>query len=105
MQIKDVLYKTPEMTEEKLLKIMEDYTKFLRKDSSNRLIELYNKRHNFELPIYLPQVILDEWDIIQQKKSYLTKSQRDEICELVSFCLIQMVRNTTKKEENDGTGE
>ena len=92
MKIKDVLYKTPEMTEEKLLEIIEKYIHFIKKDCSDRLIELYNKRHNWQDLIYLPSVILEEWDIIQEKKSLLTKSQRDQICGLVSMCLIQMTK-------------
>lgn len=36
--------------------------------------------------------ILDEWDLIQIKKSNLTRSQRDQICAFVSACLIEMTR-------------
>lgn len=96
MKLEEVLYKTPEMTEEKLLDIIRTYTKFIGNSASNRIIELYNKRHKFNPDIDLAQMILEEWDLIQEKKSFLTKSQRDQICGLVSMCLIQM----TKGNEN-----
>lgn len=95
MKLEKILYKTPEMTEEKLLEILRTYTYLMNKDISNRLIELYNKRHQ-ELNSDLAQVILEEWDLIQEKKSLLSKSQRDQINGLVSMCLIQM----TKGNEN-----
>lgn len=95
MKLKEVLYKTPEMTEEKLLEILRTYTHLMSKDASNRLSELYNKRHQ-EFNSDLAQIILEEWDLIQEKKSFLSKSQRDQICGLVSICLIQM----TKGNEN-----
>lgn len=91
MKIKEILYETPEMSEEKLLEIINNYCKFINKSSSNRLKELYNKRNN-TYSDNLPKIILEEYDLIQEKKSYLTKSQRDQICGLVGMCLIQMTK-------------
>lgn len=97
MKLEEVLYKTPEMSEEKLLDIIRKYTEFMiNNNASNRIIELYNKRHEFNPDVDLAQMILEEWDLIQEKKSFLTKSQRDQICGLVGMCLIQM----TKGHEN-----
>ena len=81
MKIKDILYETPEMTEEKLLELIGKHKPFLK----SYLLK------QFEDDKY----ILDEWDLIQEKKSKLTRSQRDQICSLVSVCLIKM----TKGEE------
>lgn len=92
MKIKDILYKTPEMTEERLLEILRKYTNFIKGNSRDRIEELYNKRHN-EHESDLAKMILDEWDVINEKKSFLSKSQRDEICGLVSICLIEMTKN------------
>lgn len=87
----DVLYKTPEMTEEKLLEIIGKYTGFMNRNASNRLREVYIKRTGSH-EATLPQMILDEWDTIQKKESLLTKSQRDQVSGLVSMCLIEMTK-------------
>lgn len=80
MKIKEALYKTPEMTEEKLLELMDKRKGFLNFKTWSR-----NKYSDMK-------EILDEWDLIQIKKSNLTKSQRDQICAFVSACLIEMTR-------------
>lgn len=87
MKINDILYKTPEMTEEKLLEFINKHKRFLRKDTYKRLEELYN----YSIPI--EQILLAEWDVINEKKSYLSKSQRDEVCGLISTCLVLMTKN------------
>jgi len=81
MKIKDILYETPEMTEEKLLELIGKHKPFLK----SYLLKQFEDDKS----------ILDEWDLIQEKKSKLTRSQRDQICSLVSVCLIKM----TKGEE------
>ena len=85
MKLEDVLYKTPEMTEERLIKLIED-NKFI-------LYKEWARKKN-----YSAEDILKEWDLIQEKKSKLSKSQRDQICMLVSLCLIKMTKN---EEENN----
>jgi len=80
MKLKDCLYKTPEMTEEKLLELMDKRKGFLNFKTWSR-----NKYSDMK-------EILDEWDLIQIKKSNLTKAQRDQICAFVSACLIEMTR-------------
>ena len=93
MKIKELITEIPEMTEEKLLELIRNYSKFISKDTSSRLEELYIKRHGgFQSGTDLTQMILDEWNIIQEKKSLLTKSQRDQICGLVAMCLIKMTK-------------
>lgn len=88
MKIKDVLYKTPEMTEEKLLELIGKYKFFLK----SYLLKQFEDN----------QSILDEWDLIQEKKSKLTRSQRDQVCSLVSVCLIKMTKSDeiTEKQES-----
>lgn len=81
MKIKDILYEAPEMTEEKLLELIGKHKPFLK----SYLLKQFED----------DKAILDEWDLIQEKKSKLTRSQRDQICSLVSVCLIKM----TKGEE------
>lgn len=88
MKIKDVLYETPEMTEEKLLELIEEHKSFLK----SYLLKQFEDN----------KAILDEWDLIQEKKSKLTRSQRDQICSLVSVCLIKMAKGeeVQNKESN-----
>ena len=45
----------------------------------------------------LPNIILKEWDLIQEKESYLTKSQRDQILALVGVSLVEMTKGEEKK--------
>ena len=93
MKIKELIRKTPEMTEEKLLTIITKHQSFLPKYVIDRLNELHKG-------IDINQAILDEWDLINDKLSYLTKGQRDKICSLVSVSLIEMVKDdeSVKKE-------
>lgn len=90
MKLKDYLYKTPEMTEEKLLEIINETLPMMRNSTKDRIRELHKEESN------LAKAFLDEYDLIQDKKSKLTKSQRDQIVGFVGLCMIQM----TKKDEN-----
>jgi len=86
MKIKDCLYKTPEMTEEKLLEIIDKTLPIMRSSTKNRIRELHKEENN------LAKAFLDEYDLIQDKKSYLTKSQRDQIVGFVGLCMIKMTK-------------
>ena len=105
MKIKELIYKTPEMTEEKLLELISKHLEFLKKD----LYKIFFNRVPDKKEI--SSEILKEWDLIQEKNSLLTKSQRDQVCALVSYCLIQMTKDDKYdeyEEVNDGgnsTGE
>ena len=87
MKIKELLYKTPEMTEEKLLEIIDKNLPMMRSSAKNRIRELHKEENN------LAKAFLDEYDLIQDKKSYLTKGQRDQIVGFVGLCMIQMTKN------------
>jgi hypothetical protein len=87
MKIKELLYKTPEMTEEKLLEIIDKTLPMMRNSTKDRIRELHKGEYN------LAKAFLDEYDLIQDKKSYLTKSQREQITGFVGLCMIQMVKN------------
>ena len=92
MKIKDIIYKTPEITEEKLLEFIKVSLPMMR---NKELIERIRYFHN---NVDLPQAFLDEYDLIQDKKSYLTKMQRDLVTGFVGLCMIKMV-----KADNGGT--
>ena len=85
MKIKDVIQKTPEMTEEKLLKIINAAFPIVKPEIKNRVQELHKE-------VDLAQAFLDEYDLVQDKKSYLTKGQRDQIVGFVGLCMIRMTK-------------
>ncbi len=90
MKIKELLYQTPEMTEEKLLEIINSNLKMMNNSAKDRIKQLHKNESN------LAKAFLDEYDLIQDKKSFLTKGQRDQIVGFVGLCMIQM----TKGNEN-----
>jgi hypothetical protein len=89
MKIKELIYETPEMTEEKLLEIMNSHLTWIRRDLRERIISIH--RNPIE-PFDLSQALLDEYDLIQDKKSLLTKSQRDIVIGFVGACMIKMTK-------------
>lgn len=78
MKLNDVIYKAPEMSNEKLLELL---------DKNKKLI--YREWFKGK---YTPEQIINEWNLIQQKKSKLSKSQREQIQGLVGICLIKMTK-------------
>ncbi len=90
MKIKDLIYKTPEMTEEKLLTIIDKNKMMVSKYLIKRLKELHKD-------IDLNKAFLDEYDLIQDEKSNLTRGQRDMVVGFVGVCMIEMTK------DNDGT--
>jgi hypothetical protein len=90
MKIKELLYNTPEMTEEKLLKIINLNLTMMRSSAKNRIRELHKGENN------LAKAFLDEYDLIQDKKSLLTKSQRDQITGFIGLCMIKMAKGNEK---------
>jgi hypothetical protein len=86
MKIKELIYKTPEMTEEKLLEYINSNIPLMTKESINRIRELHKGEFN------LAKAFLDEYDNIQDKKSYLTKGQRDQIVGFVALCMFKMTK-------------
>ena len=87
MKIKELIYQTPEITEEKLLEFIDNNISMLRnKELIGRIKELHKIKS-------INQAILDEYDLIQDKNSYLTKSQRDIITGFVGLCMIKMVKD------------
>lgn len=93
MKIKDLIYKTPEMTEEKLLTIIDKNYKMVDSFLRKRLRELHKN-------VDLNKAFLDEYDLIQDKKSFLTRSQRNMVVGFVGVCMIEMT-----KGEDGTTGQ
>jgi hypothetical protein len=86
MKIKDLIYKTPEMTKEKLLTIIDKNHKMVDSFLRKRLKELHKN-------VDLNKAFLDEYDLIQDKKSFLTKSQRNMVIGFVGVCMIEMTKD------------
>ena len=97
MKIADLIYETPEITEEKLLEIINTNLESLKSINRN-IIDRIEQIHKYSNPIN--ELILKEYDLIQDKQSYLTKSQRDLLTGYVGACLIKMV-----KKDNGGREE
>lgn len=94
MKINELIAKTPEVSEEKLLELIDKYHSFLRSGTLRRVISLNLDESNSA------KAILDEYDKIQERNSYLTKSQRDEISGFISYCMIQMVKGNGDRSED-----
>ena len=94
MKIEELIYKIPEMSEEKLLKLLNSHLDWIKKDLKNRIIELHK---NNDKPFDLAQSLLNEYDLIQDKKSNLSKSQRDQVIGFVGMCMIQMTKGEDEK--------
>ena len=92
MKIKDILYKTPEMSEEKLIEIINKNLPIMRREAKDRIRELHKGKD-------LAQAFLDEYDAIQDKKSYLTRGQRNQIVGFVGLCMIQMAKSDESIKE------
>ena len=97
MKIKELIYETPEMTEDKLKLIINEHLNWLRPNFKERILKL----HNY---IDLSQAVLDEYDLVQDKKSLLTKSQRDQIIGFVGACLIMMTKGNGGNSTNSDNG-
>lgn len=95
MKVKELIAEAPEMTEEKLFELMNKHLDMLPKDLKRRIIGIHHKKGDEALPI--SNYILKEFDLIQDKKSFLTKSQRNSIQGFVGMCLIKMTKG------DDGT--
>ena len=89
MKVKDLIYETPEMTEEKLLTIINENLKMVDSFLKKRLIEIHRDSTK---PFDLAQTFLDEYDLIQDKKSLLTNSQRKLVNGFVGYCMIKMTK-------------
>ena len=101
MKIKELIYQTPEITEEKLLEFINNNLSMLR---NKELVGRINSLHKTKPT---NQALLDEYDLIQDKKSNLTKSQRDIVIGFVGLCMIKMVKGYGSGESTSGesTGE
>ena len=89
MKIKELIYQTPEMSEEKLLEIVGNNLNWIKKDLKKRI---YNLHKDPTKPFDYSQAFLDEYDLIQDKKSLLTKSQRNTVVGFVGLCMIKMTK-------------
>jgi hypothetical protein len=86
MKIKDLIFETPEMTEEKLLTIIDENLKMVDSSLRRRLKGIHKEMD-------LNKAFLNEYDLIQDKKSLLTKSQRDFVVGFVGYCMIKMTKD------------
>jgi len=92
MKIDKAIYTTPEINEEKLISLLREKLPLTKRALRNRLKQLYPDKD-------IINSILDEYNLIQQKTSLLTKSQRDQIIGFVGLCMIEMVKGNGKENK------
>ena len=92
MKLNNVIYNTKEISESKLLDIIKNNFKLTSRSLRVKLKELYSEKD-------ISNIMLDEYDLIQQKKSLLTKSQRDQILGFIGLCMIKMVKGNEKEDK------
>lgn len=92
MKLNNVIYNTKEISESKLLDIIKNNFKLTSRSLRVKLKELYSEKD-------ISNIILDEYDLIQQKKSLLTKAQRDQILGFIGLCMIKMVKGNEKEDK------
>ena len=92
MKLNNVIYNTKEISESKLLDIIKNNFKLTSRSLRVKLKELYSEKD-------ISNIILNEYDLIQQKKSLLTKSQRDQILGFIGLCMIKMVKGNEKEDK------
>ena len=92
MKLNNVIYNTKEISESKLLDIIKNNFKLTSRSLRVKLKELYSEKD-------ISNILLDEYDLIQQKKSLLTKSQRDQILGFIGLCMIKMVKGNEKEDK------
>ena len=92
MKLNNIIYNTKEISESKLLDIIKNNFKLTSRSLRIKLKELYSEKD-------ISNIILDEYDLIQQKKSLLTKSQRDQILGFIGLCMIKMVKGNEKEDK------
>ena len=78
------------MSEEKLIKLLDKYSPLLKREIKFRLNQLHKEKD-------LSKALLTEYDLIQDKKSNLSKSQRDQVIGFVGMCMIQMTKGEDEK--------
>lgn len=87
MKLENAIYNAPEMSNEKLLEHIDKNGNMLTKNLKDRLWKLNPNIYEFN------KQVVSEFNKIQNKTSYLSKSQRDIISGLVSFSLITMTKD------------
>ena len=92
MKIEELITKTPEMTEEKLLKIVNSHLDWIPKAFIHRIKQLHKEEND------ISKIMLKEYDLVNDKKSYLTKSQRDIVVGFVGVCAIEMTKDNNEGE-------
>ena len=88
MKISNTIYNTPEMSTEKLLEIIKSKLKGFDKYTISEIQKIHKDYSEDTLALH----ILEEFDLISQKKSNLSNSKREKVFSLVSACLIEMTK-------------
>lgn len=93
MKLDDIIYETPELTEEALLEELSKNESFL----SNDLLSVLKATSELHA-IPVNKLIFNEWGLIQKKKSKLSRSRRDQINALVGTSALHLIRKQDEKD-------
>lgn len=85
MILEEVKNQYPDFVQEDLVKYIEECKYYIRNSTLNRIRSLNKTLSDSE-------AILNEWNKVQKKESYLTNSERKEIAVLVGMCLIDIIK-------------
>ena len=100
MNLENLIPNSPELNEEKLITMLKEYSKYMSTEAKRRLQELHKE-------LDVEYAILEEYNLIQNKKSLLTRSQREQIEGLVALCLIRLSKGDESSDdlEKEITGD
>lgn len=90
MKLEDTLYKAPEMSEEKFMEQIQKIINLQQIPGSN-LYSLFRDKS------WTPEELIEEWQLIQNKVSKLSRFKRDAVSMIVSAALINMVNDEESK--------
>ena len=92
MNLKELIPESPEINEDKVIAMIKEYSDYLSTEARNRLRQLHKD-------LEIEYAILEEYNLIQEKKSYLTSGQRKQIEGLVALCLIRLSKGDESKDD------
>ena len=93
MKLTDIIQTVPDLTEEKFRENVE---------------ELIKRSTIFRIPLcrdkeWTAEEMIHEWELVQEKKSNLSKSKRDQVLGLVSTALYNMVSKPAEENKEEET--
>lgn len=90
MTLEEVKNQYPDFLEEDLKNLIDECKYFLRRSTFNRIKSLNKTVSDVE-------GILEEWNKIQSKESFLSNSERKELATLVGMCIMNLINKENER--------